>query len=287
MRARRLGARVRRGGSPRPRPPAFRGRRDNPSGGHGGGRAGESGAASRPHRHSQPVSQRGQAGSQAAATRPRCSSPPSPPARGGDGPPSARPPQSERRPAGPPARLFPGRRPGARRSGRDYAKMVLQARNKHREAAPRAPQPPRASQSPLRGAPDLGAGEPGPERAPPSPARKGAAGRKGPRTEPAAPPAGGGLRGRLAAGLRGALGLRRAGRGRTWTTLLLGEQPRAPGRGTLRRGPLLPRLFSPASAARSPTGRSSAVGRASATFFPGPSYLFFLLPFPFRLYPPR
>ncbi|XP_012494208.1 PREDICTED: probable C-mannosyltransferase DPY19L1 [Propithecus coquereli] len=99
--------------------------------------------------------------------------------------------------------------------------MVLQARNKHREAAPKAPQPPRASQSPLRGAPDIGAGEPGPERAPPSPGRKGAAGRKGPRAEPAAPLAWGGLGGRLAAGLRGALGLRRAGRGRTWTTLLL------------------------------------------------------------------
>ncbi|XP_070472325.1 protein C-mannosyl-transferase DPY19L1 isoform X4 [Equus przewalskii] len=99
--------------------------------------------------------------------------------------------------------------------------MVLQARNKHREAAPKPPQPPRASQSPLRGAPDAGAGEPGPERAPPSPGRKGAAGRKGPRAESAAPPARGGLGGRLAAGLRGALGLRRAGRGRTWTTLLL------------------------------------------------------------------
>ncbi|XP_057360635.1 probable C-mannosyltransferase DPY19L1 isoform X2 [Manis pentadactyla] len=96
--------------------------------------------------------------------------------------------------------------------------MVLQARNKHREAAPK---PPRASRSPLRAAPDAGAEEPGPERAPPSPGRKGAAGRKGPRAEPVAPPAGGGLRGRLAAGLRGALGLRRAGRGRTWTTLLL------------------------------------------------------------------
>ncbi|XP_036285776.1 probable C-mannosyltransferase DPY19L1 isoform X3 [Pipistrellus kuhlii] len=99
--------------------------------------------------------------------------------------------------------------------------MVLQARNKHRDAAPKSPQPPRAaSQSPLRGAP--GAGEPGPERASPAPGRKGAAGRKGPRAEPAAPPAwGGGLGGRLAAALRGALGLRRAGRGRTWTTLLL------------------------------------------------------------------
>ncbi|XP_059511821.1 probable C-mannosyltransferase DPY19L1 isoform X3 [Myotis daubentonii] len=97
--------------------------------------------------------------------------------------------------------------------------MVLQARNKHREAAPKSPQPPRASQSPRRGTPD--AGEPGPERASPSPGRKGAAGRKGPRAEPAAPPSGGGLGGRLAAGLRGALGLRRAGRGRTWTTLLL------------------------------------------------------------------
>ncbi|KAI5948081.1 protein C-mannosyl-transferase DPY19L1 isoform X1 [Manis javanica] len=96
--------------------------------------------------------------------------------------------------------------------------MVLQARNKHREAAPK---PPRASRSPLRAAPDAGAEEPGPERAPPSPGRKGAAGRKGPRAEPVAPPAGGGLRGRLAAGLRGALGLRRASRVRTWTTLLL------------------------------------------------------------------
>ncbi|KAL4670054.1 hypothetical protein H8959_008608 [Pygathrix nigripes] len=99
--------------------------------------------------------------------------------------------------------------------------MVLQARNKHREAAPKPPQPPRVSQSPLRGAPDVGTGEPGPERAPPSPGRKGAAGRKGPRAETAAPPAGGGLGGRLAARLRWALGLRRAGRGRTWTTLLL------------------------------------------------------------------
>uniref|UniRef100_A0A4X1W8D8 Dpy-19 like C-mannosyltransferase 1 n=2 Tax=Sus scrofa TaxID=9823 RepID=A0A4X1W8D8_PIG len=99
--------------------------------------------------------------------------------------------------------------------------MVLQARNKHREAAPKPPQPPRASQSPLRGTPDVGAGEPGPERAPPSPRRKGAAGRKGLRAEPAAPAAGGGLGGRLAARLSGALGLRRSGRGRTWTTLLL------------------------------------------------------------------
>lgn len=104
--------------------------------------------------------------------------------------------------------------------------MVLQARNKHREAAPK---PPRASRSPLRAAPDAGAEEPGPERAPPSPGRKGAAGRKGPRAEPVAPPAGGGLRGRLAAGLRGALGLRRASRVRTWTTLLLGEQPQRTG----------------------------------------------------------
>jgi hypothetical protein len=103
--------------------------------------------------------------------------------------------------------------------------MVLQARNKHREAAPKPPQPPRASQSPLRGAPDVGAGEPGPERASQSPGRKGAAGRKGPRAEPAASPAGRSLAGRLATGLRGALGLRRAGRGRTWSTLLLGEQP--------------------------------------------------------------
>lgn len=103
--------------------------------------------------------------------------------------------------------------------------MVLQARNKHREAAPKPPQPPRASQSPLRGVPDVGAGEPGPERASPSPGRKGAAGRKGPRAEPGVSPAGVGLGGRLVAGLRGALGLRRAGRGRTWTTLLLGEQP--------------------------------------------------------------
>ncbi|XP_020026083.1 protein C-mannosyl-transferase DPY19L1 isoform X1 [Castor canadensis] len=99
--------------------------------------------------------------------------------------------------------------------------MVLQARNKHREAAPKPPQPPRASQSPLRGAPDVGAGEPGPERASQSPGRKGAAGRKGPRAEPAASPAGRSLAGRLATGLRGALGLRRAGRGRTWSTLLL------------------------------------------------------------------
>ncbi|KAJ8783140.1 hypothetical protein J1605_009748 [Eschrichtius robustus] len=126
-------------------------------------------------------------------------------------------PESERRRGRPASPPFAGRRPGAR----DYAKMVLQARNKHREAAPKPPQPPRASQSPLRGAPDVGAGEPGPERAPSSPRRKGAAGRKGPRAEPASPLAGGGLGGRLAAGLRGALGLRLSGRGRTWTTLLL------------------------------------------------------------------
>lgn len=131
--------------------------------------------------------------------------------------------------AAPPARRSPAAVRARAASGRDYAKMVLQARNKHREAAPKPPQPPRASQSPLRGAPDAGAGEPGPERAPRSPGRKGAAGRKGPRAEPAAPSAGGGLGGRLVAGLRGALGLRRAGRGRTWTTLLLGEQPQSSG----------------------------------------------------------
>lgn len=136
--------------------------------------------------------------------------------------------------------------------------MVLQARNKHREAAPKPPQPSRASQSPLRGAPDAGAGEPGPERALQSLGRKGAASRKGPRAEPAAPPSRGGLGGSLAAGLRGALGLRRAGRGRTWTTLLLGEQPQragAAGLGTLRRGP--PALQSPpASELRRPVPAS-------------------------------
>ncbi|KAM4874277.1 protein C-mannosyl-transferase DPY19L1 isoform 2-T2 [Thomomys bottae] len=95
--------------------------------------------------------------------------------------------------------------------------MVLQARSRHREAA----KPPQAPPPPLRGALDAGAGEPGPGRAPPSPGRRGAAGRRGPRAEPGALPAGAGLGGRLAAGLRGALGLRRAGRGRTWSTLVL------------------------------------------------------------------
>uniref|UniRef100_A0A2K5EHB5 Dpy-19 like C-mannosyltransferase 1 n=1 Tax=Aotus nancymaae TaxID=37293 RepID=A0A2K5EHB5_AOTNA len=94
--------------------------------------------------------------------------------------------------------------------------MVLQARNKHREAAPKPPQTPRASQSPLRGAPDVGAGSPGPSARPrPRGAREGAP-RRARRGRP-----GGAPRGRLAARLRGALGLRRAGRGRTWTTLLL------------------------------------------------------------------
>uniref|UniRef100_A0A2I3RS01 Dpy-19 like C-mannosyltransferase 1 n=1 Tax=Pan troglodytes TaxID=9598 RepID=A0A2I3RS01_PANTR len=93
--------------------------------------------------------------------------------------------------------------------------MVLQARNKHREAAPKPPQPPRASQSPLRGASDCRRGEPGPERAPLSPGRKGAAARRPPR---------GRLGGRLAAAAL-ALGLRRAGRGRPGPRSLLGEQP--------------------------------------------------------------
>ncbi|XP_021087732.1 probable C-mannosyltransferase DPY19L1 isoform X2 [Mesocricetus auratus] len=97
--------------------------------------------------------------------------------------------------------------------------MVLQARSKHRDAASRPPRPARASPPPLSGASEVGAGEPGPERAPPSPGRRGAPGRKGPRGETAAP-ARDGLAGRLAAGLRWALGLRR-GRGRTWSTLLL------------------------------------------------------------------
>ncbi|XP_075822624.1 protein C-mannosyl-transferase DPY19L1 isoform X2 [Microtus pennsylvanicus] len=97
--------------------------------------------------------------------------------------------------------------------------MVLQARNKHRDATPRPPRPARASPPPLSGTSEVGAGEPGLERAPPSPGRKGAAGRKGPRAETAAP-APDGLAGRLAVGLRWALGLRR-GRGRTWSTLLL------------------------------------------------------------------
>ena len=194
--------------------------------------------------------------------------------------------------AAPPARRFPAAVRARAASGRDYAKMVLQARNKHREAAPKPPQPPRASQSPLRGSPDVGAGEPGPERAPPSPRRKGAAGRKGPRAESAAPPAGGGLGGRLAAGLRGALGLRRSGRGRTWTTLLLGEQPSArapPGRGTLRRGPPLPFLSALLSL---PRRRAPPVGLRqfaalfdfswdvlTSSFTPPPSGSAFLTPF--------
>lgn len=163
-------------------------------------------------------------------------------------------------------------------SGRDYAKMVLQARNKHRDAAPK---PPRASRSPLRGA--RGSGDPGPDRAPPSPGRKGAAGRKGPRAESASPPSGGGLGGRLAAGLRGALGLRRAGRGRTWTTLLLGEQPQragAAGRGTLSRGGPPPPLLSRFPAAQ-PRPRSPPVCSPLRLFLGRPHLL---LPFP-RLYP--
>lgn len=104
--------------------------------------------------------------------------------------------------------------------------MVLQARNKHRDAAPRPPRPARASPPPLSGTSEVGAGEPGLERAPPSPGRRGAAGRKGPRAETAAP-APDGLAGRLAVGLRWALGLRR-GRGRTWSTLLLGEPVSSP-----------------------------------------------------------
>lgn len=121
--------------------------------------------------------------------------------------------------------------------------MVLQARSKHRDAAPRPPRPARAS-PPLSGASEVGAGEPGPERAPPSPGRRGAAGRKGPRAETAAP-APDGLAGRLVAGLRWALGLRR-GRGRTWSTLLLGEPVSSPlrlfpGRSCLLSAP--PRSF--------------------------------------------
>ena len=275
------GARVRRGGAggagqrpltgcPRPRPPAFRGRRDNRSSGSGGGRA-------------SPAPPPGRTARQAAAARP-CSFPRLP--AGGEGP--ARPPPARRRVSGagaaPPARRSPAAVRARAASGRDYAKMVLQARNKHREAAPKPPQPPRASQSPLRGAPDVGAGEPGPERAPSSPRRKGAAGRKGPRAEPATPLAGGGLGGRLAAGLRGALGLRLSGRGRTWTTLLLGEQPSArapPGRGTLRRGrpSPLPLRSPPASAPPSPAGRSLPV-RSPLRLFLGHPYLFLPSPSP-------
>uniref|UniRef100_A0A452RE31 Dpy-19 like C-mannosyltransferase 1 n=1 Tax=Ursus americanus TaxID=9643 RepID=A0A452RE31_URSAM len=68
--------------------------------------------------------------------------------------------------------------------------MVLQARNKHREAAPKPPQPPRASQSPLRGA-GRRRREPGPS-ARPGPRRKGAAGRKGPPPSPPRRPPGAG-----------------------------------------------------------------------------------------------
>lgn len=210
-----------------PPPPAFRGRRDNRSRGNGGGRA-------------SPAPPPGRGARQAAAARPR-SSPRLP----------ARPPPGV---SGAPAAV---RARAAR--GRDYAKMVLQARNKHREAAPK---------SPRRGTPD--AGEPGPERASPSPGRKGAAGRKGPRAEPAAPPSGGGLGGRLAAGLRGALGLRRAGRGRTWTTLLLGEQPPrgAAGRGTSSRR--VPSSAAPLPLpAAPPRPRARQLAARSAPTFPG------------------
>lgn len=104
--------------------------------------------------------------------------------------------------------------------------MVLQARSKHRDAAPRPPRSARSSPPPLSGASEVDAGELGSERTPPSPGRRGAAGRKGPRAGTAAP-APDGLAGRLAAGLHWALGLRR-GRGRTWSTLLLGEPVSSP-----------------------------------------------------------
>lgn len=105
MRAGRPGARVRRGGAagagprplegcPRPRPPAFRGRRDNLN---GGGRA-------------SPAPPPGRSARQAAAARP-CSSPRLPAPRGGTGPPSV---ECERRPGRPASPPFPGRRPGAR-----------------------------------------------------------------------------------------------------------------------------------------------------------------------------
>nr|XP_054402734.1 probable C-mannosyltransferase DPY19L1 [Pongo abelii]XP_054402739.1 probable C-mannosyltransferase DPY19L1 [Pongo abelii] len=82
--------------------------------------------------------------------------------------------------------------------------MVLQAREQApgggSQAAPAAPRLAVAAE----GAPDVGTGEPRPERATPSPGRKGAAGRKRPRAEP-----------------RGAWPPGCAGRGRTWTTHLL------------------------------------------------------------------
>lgn len=116
--------------------------------------------------------------------------------------------------------------------------MVLQARSKHRDAAPRPPRPARSSPPPLNGASEVAAGELGPERAPPSPGRRSTASRKGPRAETAAP-APDGLAGRLAAGLHWALGLRR-GRGRTWSTLLLGEPVSSPLRLFPGRSCLLP-----------------------------------------------
>lgn len=92
VRAGRPGARVRRGGAagagprpltgcPRPRPPAFRGRRDNRSGGNGGGRG-------------SPAPPPGRT-AKASSRRPALLLSPPPGPRGGNGPPSARPPAGE------------------------------------------------------------------------------------------------------------------------------------------------------------------------------------------------
>ncbi|KAG5197135.1 hypothetical protein JEQ12_010589 [Ovis aries] len=91
--------------------------------------------------------------------------------------------------------------------------MVLQARNKHREAAPKPPQPHRASQSTACGVPpDVGAGEPGPEpRGPPSPRGKGAACKGSQRPSPPRHPPGAASGGGAWRGLARGLGLRRSG----------------------------------------------------------------------------
>lgn len=104
--------------------------------------------------------------------------------------------------------------------------MVLQARSKHRDATPRPPRSTRSLPPPVSRASEVDAGELGSERTPSSPGRRGAAGRKGPRAETAAP-APDSRAGRLAAGLHWVLGLQR-GRGRTWSTLLLGEPLSSP-----------------------------------------------------------